>query len=71
MHVLLIFVLGLIILAGAILLNVIAGSLGLTTWYDFLKNPKDVSVISIIWLFIIYPLGLGLIGYISFNVLFK
>lgn len=71
MQILLIFILGFIILAGAILLNVIAGGLGLTTWYDFLKNPKDVSVVSLIWLFILYPLGLGIIGYIGSTLLFK
>lgn len=63
MKILFIFLLGVGILVGAIILNYLASLLGITTWYEFLKDPKKASILSYIWLFVIYPLGLGLIGY--------
>jgi len=63
MKVFFIFFAGLVVLVGAIILNFIASWFGLTTWYDFLKVPGKTSVISYIWLFGIYPFGLGVITY--------
>jgi len=63
MRVLLIFLLGIGILVGAIILNVIASSLGLVSWYEFIKNPSSANILSYVWLFVIYPLGLGIISY--------
>lgn len=59
-----IFILGISILAAALLLNFLAGKLSLSTWYDFVKDPGKTTVLSYIWLFIIYPFGLGLTAYL-------
>lgn len=62
------FVVGWVILIGAILLNGLAGILNLSTWYTFLQNISTHGVgqalRSLRWsdglfLFILYPLGLG------------
>lgn len=63
MRVLFIFLVGLGILLGAIVLNLIAANVGLKTWYEFLQGPKNTSVISYIWLLIVYPFFLGVIGW--------
>lgn len=62
---------GFSILITAIILNVLANILKITTWYDLLNNItkhgitalKQESIISIIFLFIIYPFVLGLTAY--------
>jgi len=69
MKILYIFLLGIGILLGAIILNLIASIIGLTTWYDFLKNPGKANIISYVWLFVFYPLGLGVIAYFAFKLL--
>jgi hypothetical protein len=51
---------GYILLLSAIILNFLASKLKVKSWYDFIKKPKQTSVISYIWLFLIYPLSLGL-----------
>jgi hypothetical protein len=53
-----IFIAGVGLLLGAIVLNGIAKFLGLPTWYDFFAKPQ-LTLISFFWLFIMYPLGLG------------
>ena len=66
-----IYIIGVCVLLIAIIANVIIGKIGLSTWYDFgpqfIKRGfiviKEVGFFSIIWLFILYPLVLGL-GYI-------
>lgn len=58
-----IFLIGIGLLGGAILLNYIASALSLTTWYTFLQKPRGTSIFSYIWLFIIYPMSLGIIAY--------
>jgi len=65
MKILYIYLSGIIILLGAILLNLLASYAGLATWYDFLKNPGKGSLFTYIWLFIIYPLGLGVLVYLA------
>ncbi len=69
MKILYIFLLGIGILLGAILLNRIANFFGFITWYEFFKNPSKINFISYIWLFIFYPLGLGLIAYFVIKLL--
>lgn len=69
MKIIYIFLLGLGILLGAIILNLIVSIIGITTWYDFLKNPGKTKIISYIWLFVLYPLGLGFIAYFAFKLL--
>lgn len=66
---LLVFILGVLILVGALVLNGIASSLGLMSWYDFLKQPSAAGIGSLIWLFVGYPLGLGVIGYFASKLL--
>jgi len=60
------------ILLGAILINIIANLIGLSSWYTLINNIvqlgfidtiKQTNIISIIFLIIIYPFLLGLIGY--------
>ena len=63
MQVVLIFLLGLGVLAGALVLNAIASFFGLSNWYDFLKNPSHTSFVSYLWLFVVYPAGLGVVAY--------
>ncbi|MBT5503801.1 hypothetical protein HN858_02695 [Candidatus Falkowbacteria bacterium] len=65
MKILYIFIMGLMILFGAILLNLFASRVGLLSWFDFLKNPSKANMLSYIWLFILYPFGLGIIAYFS------
>lgn len=58
-----IFLIGAGVLIGAIMLNLVADKLGLTSWYQFLQKPAGTSWQSYIWLFVIYPLGLGALAY--------
>ena len=65
------YIIGVFILLIAIIANIIIGKIGLSTWYDF--GPQffkrgfvvmgEVGVISCIWLFVLYPIILG-IGYL-------
>lgn len=64
-----IFLLGIIILAGAIILNTLASRIGLLNWYDFLETPSKADHISYLWLFIIYPMILGVIAYLTSKLL--
>jgi hypothetical protein len=69
---------GIIVLVGAILINGIAGLLGWVTWYDFLKSVGETGfaaalrilpVIQLVFLFVLYPLGLGLIAFAALRIL--
>lgn len=69
-----IFLIGIIILIGAIIVNVIASILGLETWFSFInliKNEglkgafKEITLISSIYLFLIYPFILGILGWLG------
>ena len=54
---------GLRILFSAIVLNIFAKFVGLSTWYDFLNKPSKVlSWDNYIFLFFVYPFILGLAG---------
>lgn len=51
---------GVIILLSAIGLNMLSGMVGLSSWYDFLQNPrKTLSMDNYLYLFIVYPYLLG------------
>ena len=71
MNIIEIFAIGFGILIGAIVINILANMLGITTWYTFAKNISkqgikaitETGILSLIFLFIIYPFLLGLIGY--------
>lgn len=65
-----IFLSGIIILIGVILINLVARVLKLNTWYDFINQIANQSlkqsfvsqgIINLIFLFLIYPLLLGFI----------
>ncbi len=73
-----IYVIGLAILIGAIVINVLAYYLSLPTWYDFLKLVtsqglvgalSSLSVFAFIFLFIIYPFLLGLLAYGMYKII--
>jgi hypothetical protein len=62
------YIIGVSILLVAILFNFIISKLGIASWYDFInilsKNePNNLSVIDYLWLFLFYPVCLGL-GYL-------
>jgi hypothetical protein len=59
-----IFIIGAAILIAALILNVFAQKLSITTWYDFADNPTDTSLLAYLWLFFVYPFLLGLTAYI-------
>jgi len=72
MEILKIYLAGLVVLVGAIVLNVLAGWLGLATWYEFLRSVAQLGVLEAIqtlhiwdWLFLlaIYPACLGAFAY--------
>ena len=69
MQILNIFLLGMGILVGAIILNIFTSRVGLLSWFEFLKNPDKANVFSYIWLFVLYPLGLGVIAYVVAKLL--
>ncbi len=74
-----IFIFGFGILLGGIIVNILAATVGLTNWFSFIENIsetgikesfQDESIPSIIHLFIIYPLMLGLIGYFLHKLIY-
>jgi hypothetical protein len=64
------FIVGYIVLGIAILINILASKVGLGTWYDLIKSPKDVSVVTILWLVWLYPLTLGVSSYFAVTLIF-
>lgn len=72
-----IYFIGIIILLSAIIFNIIANSLGVKTWYDFLngiaqKTPFKslINFWDALWLFFIYPFLLGSSFYVG-DIFFK
>jgi len=73
------YVIGISILITAIMCNFVISKLGIASWYDFLNSftknePNNYNFFDYIWLFIIYPLFLGLgycIGDLVFNHFIK
>ena len=65
------YIIGLSILAIAVLANFLIGKFGILSWYDFLNYLsnkestviKQIRLIDYIWLFVGYPLILGF-GYL-------
>ena len=73
-----IFLIGIVILIGAIIINVIAKYLDIDSWFDFIEKINkngfknsigDTSIISYVFMFIIYPFLLGVLGYYSYILL--
>lgn len=64
---------GVIILIAAILFNGVIARVGITGWYGFLNDLaekggavfRDLTVLDYAWLFILYPLLLGLSGVLA------
>ena len=73
-----IYLIGVIILIAAILLNGLINKLGVLGWYDFINllidkqtaTARKVRLMDMLWLFIAYPFLLGLAG-ISGNYLYN
>lgn len=50
------------VLVGAIIFNIIAAWLKFPSWYDFAKSRhKKYNLLEYAWLFVFYPLLLGLL----------
>lgn len=62
---------GLGILGIALILNIIATKLGIKTWYGFVEQPSNTNLVSILWLFLIYPFALGATAYLIGKILYK
>ena len=66
-----IFIVGTGILVAAIIINLSANAIGMTTWYSFLNDISENGFINtvesqglhLIFLIIIYPLVLGAVAY--------
>ena len=73
------YIIGVFILVIAIMCNILVSKLGIASWYDFLNSftknePNNYNLFDYMWLFIIYPLFLGLgycIGDLVFNHFIK
>lgn len=66
-----IFIIGIIILIAALVINSLAAKIGALTWYDFLKETQKVAWYQYLWLFIGYPFLLGLSAYLGKSLLDK
>lgn len=69
MKLIIILLLGIGILAGALVLNLVSSWLGFANWYEYLKDPQNTTTSSYMWLFLVYPFGLGLIAFFAGKVL--
>jgi hypothetical protein len=58
---------GYLLLFFALIINFLSTKIGLTSWYDFLKADGiyGTSTLNLFWLFLVYPIFLGLAVYIS------
>ena len=72
------FLTGIIILVGAILINALASLLNLVTWYSFLSTLardgilpglKNTPFLSLIFLFLLYPFSLGCLAYLGLKII--
>lgn len=77
MNVTRLYVIGVLILLGAILANIIATKLNLKSWYDLFLGISEnsnywirIRIIDGIWLILIYPLYLGFSAYIG-NIIYQ
>ena len=63
-------IIGYVVLVFAIAANGIAKKIKVTTWYDFLSFKKRPSLLHMFWLFLVYPLILGLSATVAYRLLF-
>lgn len=61
-----IYLIGVVILVTAILLNAVATKLRIMTWYGFVKKPTSARPLDYLWLFLLYP---GLLGAAVYGIL--
>ena len=66
-----IFLLGLVLLAGALILNYSSHLMGVMNWYVFLESKDNSSVFDYVWLFVVYPFCLGLLGKFGNDMIFN
>lgn len=74
-----IFIVGVVILVGAIIINLIASALGLSTWFKFVADVQadgfaafaKQGILSLLYLFVIYPAVLGALGYFGTTLISK
>jgi hypothetical protein len=70
-----IFLKGIIILIGAIILNLIAVFLNFYNWYVLLLNPQKVlnssGLDNLIFLFLVYPFALGILASLNLKSFLK
>ena len=59
------------ILGIALILNIVATKLGIKTWYGFVGQPSNTNLVSILWLFLIYPFALGATAYLIGKILYR
>ena len=70
-----IYVTGILILASAIILNVLAQAMGIMGWYGFLTKLaeegrpalRSVRILDYMWMFMTYPFLLGLAAWLSYR----
>ena len=65
-----VLIIGYVVLVFAIAANGIAKKIKVTTWYDFLSFKKRPSLLHMFWLFLVYPLILGLSATVAYRLLF-
>ena len=77
MNVTRLYIIGILILLGAILANLIATKLNLKSWYDLFLGVREnsdywnqIRIIDCIWLIFFYPLSLGFSAYIG-NMIYQ
>jgi len=70
LNVIRLYIIGILILLGAILANLLASKLNIKSWYDLLQGLSqntsywnEVNLKDGIWLLVFYPLLLGLSAY--------
>lgn len=54
-----VYLTGLLFLLAVLLINTLAGFLGLMNWYQFINDPGTINTLDFVWLFIGYPITLG------------
>ena len=60
MKYIIVYLTGILFLIAVIIINTLAGFLGLMNWYQFIDAPDTVNFVDCIWLFVGYPITLGL-----------
>lgn len=78
MEIIQLFVLGLIILLGAIVINLAASKFRILTWYSYIQIIHKHGLLgsfkqtkfSLIFLYLIYPLLLGILSKYTHNLIF-